>query len=182
LKLRDLAELSCRILSITVLIRFVYYSQIFVTYFNQNDLNQVKFNFLDISITPALLLSVSIILWLLSKQIAGLMVNESASINHLTKIDYKKFRLFVFSIIGLIILTQAVPSLIKMLFNIFTDIKRNAGMPYTITTFDLGTLIEDVLKTIIGLVLIMSPKKISTWIKRTRTIGTDFEERDEVNK
>jgi nitric oxide reductase large subunit len=144
-----------------------------VTYFNQNELNRIKFSFISIAITPALLLLVSIILWVFAKIIAGLMINKSASIDYIAKIDFKRFKLFVFSIVGLIILTQTIPSLVKMLFKIFVDIKKNAGLPYTITTFNLDLLIVDILKTLIGLALIIGPKRVSKWIKSTRTLGVD---------
>ena len=79
----------------------------------------------------------------------------------------------IFSIIGLILLTQAVPSLSKTLINLMADILRNQGEPYQINSFDLGYLIENLLKILIAVYLIIGSKKVLTLIKSTRTLGLD---------
>ena len=118
MKLKDIAELSCKILSITVLIKFIFYLNVFFSYFAQNEYNPINRSLFQTSIVPVLLLLISIILWCFAKKIASLMVKDSASLDNVINFEYYKIKPMVLSTIGLIILTKAIPSFIKKIMQV----------------------------------------------------------------
>ncbi len=178
--LKDIAVLSCKILSITAFIKFVSFSHGIVYSVTQQEFEFSKIMLIQIFSLPAVFLAISIILWCFAKNISTLMVNDSASFDEVINFDYNIFKPIIFSIIGIILLTQAVPSLANKLVNIIDDIKRNTGLPYKITTFNLGYLIEYFLKLIIALYLIIGPKKVKNFIKSTRSIGVTKENDNDI--
>ena len=175
MKLKDIAVLSCKILSITVFIKFIYFSQVFGAYYAQKEFNLTNTDLIRMSIVPVLLLLISMILWFFATKISILMVEDSVSYDKVINFEYHKIKPIIFSVIGLILLTQAVPSFARMLINIIADIKKNSGLPYQITTFNLGYFVEYILKILIALCLIIGPKKVLSSIKSTRIIGLDKE-------
>lgn len=178
--LKDIAVLSCKILSITAFIKFVSFSHGIVYSVTQQEFEFSKIMQIQIFSLPAVFLAISIILWCFAKNISTLMVNDSASFDEVINFDYNIIKSIIFSIIGIILLTQAVPSLANKLVNIIDDIKRNTGLPYKITTFNLGYLIEYILKILIALYLIIGPKKVKNFIKSTRSIGVTKENDNDI--
>ncbi len=173
MKLKDIALLSCKILSITVFIKFIYFLQTFGAIHAQKEFKVPNIDLTLMLIVPVLLLLISIILWCFANSISKFMVSDSVSFNKVINFKYNEIKPIVFSIIGIILLTQAIPSLSKTLINLIADILRNQGEPYKINSFDLGYLIENLLKILIAVYLIIGSKKVSTLIKSTRTLGLD---------
>ncbi len=179
MKLKDIAELSCKILSITVLIKSIFHSHSLLNYFFRKDVYTVQPSLFQVSIIPVLLLILSIVLWCFAKNIASLMVKDTASLDKIINFEYNKIKPMIFSTIGLIILTTAFPIFARNLFTISDGFKNFSDIGFEVSMYELGYLVENFLKIVIAFYLICGSKgskKVLSLLKSTRTLGQNFDE------
>jgi hypothetical protein len=173
--LKDISMLSCKIIAITVFIKFVLYSQSAVFYFTQEEIIMTNDKLIQLFLLPLGYLIIGIILWFFAKNISSHMVNNTADLNKIINLNLKEIKPFIFSVIGIFLLASANPALVKNLYNIISYALGNSGATITVNSFYLGLLIESVLKILIAVYLLIGPKKVLHFIKFTRTLGVTKE-------
>ena len=170
MRMKDIVTILCKTLSIITFIKSISYITSFLAFFIQDSSIQSQMSAVYFLVQPAIFLLISILLWIFADKIAELMVKDETRIDKVLNFNLAEFKIFAYSFLGLIILSQAVPEIVRVLFNLIKDMQKNQGF-YEINTFDLGRLIQYTLKSIVGFVLLVGPKKVLSSIKATRTAG-----------
>jgi|GEM_PF-5499362 len=176
MKLKDIAKVACRTLSIYTFIRFIIQSQYVFSLLN----SMIKQNFsivdsLWYSISTALLGILSAVLWSNAEKISIRMTEDI--VTHKEEEvhscwSYDKLQLIVFNIIGIIVLTNAVPNMIRYLVSLYSFKKSvmigNVYIERIMLQDFFPALIGSIVQTILGLWLILGAKGVIGLIELTR--------------
>lgn len=168
---RILSKMSCRIISIYAFVKFIMFFQSYFYVFYQNSRNQIEQNNVLMFLPFFSLLFLSIILWVYADKISQFMVKESENSRDIVKLDYVKLQAISFSVVGVVILTNSIPEIIKTVLNIKLLISKQLVDRVLITY--KTQMIGYGIKIIMGLWLLFGASGIVGLIKTLRTVGVE---------
>ena len=175
---KGIAKIACKVLSIYSVIKGMERIAYLISITLQPSLNQgfdkgMISQMIFISIIPSItLIIIGVILWVMSSKISELMVNDTdGRIVNRTEINIIEFQSAVFSVVGLLILVN----LISEISSLIPQIAELSGeyIP-TGTTYRLKvkvSIIEIVVKLIIGLLLLFKASGLVGVVKNLRRVG-----------
>jgi len=178
MSLNKIAKLSCRVMSIYTLIRVVIYLQgilVMITNWNTQFMDNNYGMLLSFIIPSCILLVISISLWVFANRISEYMVGEEEQNDFKENILEEKLELVILNIVGLIILSIAIPDFVKSIIEISVFINRykEIGSYYKDDInyiYNLSDILKHSIKIIIGLCLIIGSKGIRSFLEKFREI------------
>lgn len=174
---KNLAKISCKVIAITTFIKaFIFLPSIIYTFSIDNNNYKISINDMLPSITTvAVLILFSIILWIFADKISDRMVNVKEEENEKLNINYKKLQYIAFSVIGLFLIATSIPTISKNIFEIYRV--NSIGMKDTYYKARLySSIVGEIIKLLIGLLLLFKSKGLVNILIRLRTIGVNEEE------
>lgn len=174
MNIRKLSTLTCKVISIYILIKFVMYLQnIFITFAYIDSALQVDKNMVLIGtiIPGVMLLVLSILFWLFASRIGKMIIDSDDQEELSQEIDFEKLEILAFSVIGLVILSSGLSNLVKSSIDIYT-----LKMSYVIGSYkddirflpNVLKVIGDLIQIIIGFWLLLGSKGVVGLIKTLR--------------
>ena len=174
MKLKDIAKLACRTLSIYTFIVCIIQSQYVFSLFN----SMIKQNFTILDslwycISTVLLGILSFVLWHYAENISTRMTKDIESdIEEEHKWSYDQLQVIILTIVGIVVLTNAIPNLIRYLVSLYSFRKSITIGNIYIERIGLQDffppLIGSIVQTFLGLGLILGGKGVKKIIELTR--------------
>ena len=137
------------------------------------DTNISILSFVFASIAPFfLLLIIAIVLWVFTNRILKYLLPEDLDNTSESKINLDDIQYIAFSIIGILILTNALPQIFNLIPNIirYNEISSHLHTPQFKTEV-IFSIVENVAKLIIGFILIFGSKGLTGLLKKIRELG-----------
>ncbi|ATW28244.1 hypothetical protein [Candidatus Formimonas warabiya] len=161
------ATIAVKVLAIFTLIKFITYLpsayNIFDIVSTASSQTSASLQIITFMAPICLLLIVSMCLWLYADEISDRMV-KNPGINEKVNINYEGLQSIAFSVVGIIIVADALPALISAFIHLKIDDSFRPLNQY----INLGTT---GLKLVIGLLLLFGSKGLVGLIKYLRTAG-----------
>lgn len=125
--IKRLGMLACRIISIYILIELLkYLNVVFMSFaflgMEENTLLNTRWMVAGSIFHGLLLLAIAIILWIYAPKISETIVGDKG-VNNLDVeeiTDYVKLEIIAFSLIGIIILSKAIPNFMRLVLDVYT--------------------------------------------------------------
>lgn len=121
---------------------------------------------LSLALTPVLMLTISILLWIFAKRISGAItkgIEDTAE----PKFDYEILLNLVFIIVGIFLAVMAIPGLVS---NIYSLIHNNINV-VDVSSRYIANIITEAVKIVIGAVFIFGFKGLARFAKKLGTAG-----------
>ncbi|RKD30534.1 hypothetical protein [Thermohalobacter berrensis] len=158
---KNLAKISCKIISIYVFIKFISFIPTTIFMFKLNNNRSI----LPILTSAILYFMLSILLWSFADKLSYYMVgNKHKEVEHKrVEIDYNKLHYIAFSVVGLVMIAFSIS-------NVITDIIQMYKMAESNPNLNLykAEIIGELFKLLIGLWLLLGAKGIVNGIKALR--------------
>lgn len=169
---KAISKISCKIISIYSFAKFImFFQRFFYHIFYQNRLIQIEQNSVLLSLPFFLLLFLSIILWVYADKISSFMVKKPINSSNTISLDYVELQAIAFSVVGVIMLINSIPEIISLGINIKLLVSEDIANIEMLLIMDKIKIIGYVIKTILGLWLLLGSSGIVGLIKTLRTIG-----------
>ncbi len=155
--MKKLAKFSLRILSIYFLADFfiVWFPSI-LQVFISGGLGRSRNELILMFVHHLLKLAVALILWIFANQISVVMVGKD-NLKFTEEINYERLYILAFSVLGIIILSRNIPLLIHHILGVFFNTFGQTLIPQRLTA--------SIIRSIIGLLLILKSKNITNFIE-----------------
>lgn len=155
--IRGLAKLSIKILAIYFLIEFIT-DGVLQIYGILNSSQLIKNGIVvGIIITHFIKLVVSLFLWFFAENISNHIINDHQE--KLIELDnYKILQSIAFSVVGIILLGTSIPEIVQYIIKYFS-------LPVKVVADILPKLIGQIIKILIGVMLLLGSEKIVNKIK-----------------
>jgi len=185
MKIRDLAFMAVRILSIYLFIlglnHFVNILEFALPTYMQVIESDTTYTevFFVIGIPAFILLISSVVLWCLADKLSRFIIPKSSSDSEGISIQSKQIEGFVLSVIGLVLLVLSFTSIIRMILS-YTNL-----MDQGIFSDKLGFiyyLVEQVIRFLLGLILLFKAEGFALMLRKIRKLGSNHLKNDETTK
>ena len=173
---KAISKISCKIISIYTFAQFIMFFQRFyyhIFYQNKllNQINQTEQNSVLLSLPFFLLLFTSIILWVYADKISSFMVKKPMNPSNTVSLDYVELQAIAYSVVGVIMLINSIPEIVSLGINIKLLVSEDIANMEMLLIMDKIKIIGYVIKTILGLWLLLGSSGIVGLIKTLRTTG-----------
>ncbi|MGG3280010.1 hypothetical protein [Paenibacillus solani] len=185
MKIRDLAFMAVRILSIYLFILGLNHlvnilEFVLPTYMQVIDYETTYTEvFFVIGIPTFILLISSVVLWFLADKLSRFIIPKSSSDSKGISLKSEEIEGFILSVIGLILFVLSFTSIARMVLNYINLM--NQG----IVSDRLGSiysLVEQVIRFLLGLILLFKAEGFALMLRKIRKLGSNHLKNDETTK
>jgi hypothetical protein len=149
-------------------------SMVVTLFSSQNGFANFTQSILTMLSTSLIMLIMSILLWIFADRISIAIVNAEPESIEIHKVDYNKIAMIAFTIIGLLVLTNAIPVAIRMVIQHSLLLKSQLNYKETSMYADsIARIIGEIVRICIGIWLLIGSKGIIKIIKAFKDLGMD---------
>lgn len=185
MKIRDLAFMAIRILSIYLFILGLNHLVNILEFALPTYMQVIDYEttytevFFVIGIPTFILLVSSVVLWFLADKLSRFIIPKSSSESEGISMQSKEIEAFVLSVIGLILLVLSFTSIARMVLNYINL------MDQGIVSDRLGfiySLVEQVIRFLLGLILLFKAEGFALMLRKIRKLGSNHLKSDGTTK
>lgn len=167
-----ISKMSCKIISIYMFFKFITAFQSFFYVFYQYSQAQIKQNSVLFFLPFILSLFLSIIFWVFADEISSYMVKEPIDSSNNVKIDYVALQSMAFSVVGITVLVNSIPQIIRLGIDMKTIVSNDIANWDMLLKTTKSQMIGYIIKIILGLCLLLGSSGIVGLVNTLRTAGT----------
>lgn len=171
---RIITKIACKLLALHFfLVSMNYMPSMFLNLIvNHERYTNIIFEFLPTFLSGIIMISTAILLWIFADKLSKAIVKDGPENIENNEIDYQKIAIIAFTVIGLFVLTKAVPELVRI--SILDNLLVSSQLGYKETKPHMDTIariIGETIKVGLGLWLLLGAKGIFNGIKGLRNLG-----------
>ena len=173
---RIITKIACKILALYfLLLSMNYIPNIFITMISYRGENINFFqSILPWFSTGIVMALTAILLWIFADKLSKAIVKDIPENFENNGIDYNKIAMISFSVVGLFVITKAVPELIRLIVTYNTEVYGQLNYRETqIYTDVIARIVGEVIQVGLGFWLLLGSKGIFRWVKALRNLGLD---------
>lgn len=173
---RIITKIACKLLALHFFLISMNYmpSMILNLIINHNLYINFINDILPTVLSGAIMISTAILLWVFADKLSKAIIKEIPENIESNEIDYQKIAVIAFTVVGLFVLTKAVPELIRII--VMNNLMLSSQLGYKETKPHMDTIariIGEIVKVGLGLWLLLGAKGIFRGIKALRNLGLD---------
>jgi hypothetical protein len=124
--------------------------------------------------TSACMLLTAILLWIFADKLSKAIVKNMPENFESNDMDYNKIAIIAFTVVGLFVITKAVPEMVRLMVTYNTVVDGQLNYRETqIYTDVIARIIGEAVRVGLGFWLLLGSKGIFRWVKALRNLGLD---------
>lgn len=174
MKYRNISSIACKLMAVYLFFRGLNYIPSVVTMLLYSPRNEeFAMQFIPWALNCIILILVPVVLWTFSNKFSTFIskdINEEEKLEH----DYSKVAIISFSTLGLFMLLNSLPDLLRYIVVFRQQLSIGMVQPHTNMYFDsLARIIGEAIRLILSIWLIIGAKGILKLIRGFRSLGMD---------
>ncbi|MDF2675373.1 MAG: hypothetical protein K0R09_3645 [Clostridiales bacterium] len=173
---RIITKIACKLLALNFfLISMNYLPNILITMISyRGEISNFTQSILPWFFTSACMLLTAILLWIFADKLSKAIVKNMPENFESNDMDYNKIAIIAFTVVGLFVITKAVPEMVRLMVTYNTVVDGQLNYRETqIYTDVIARIIGEAVRVGLGFWLLLGSKGIFRWVKALRNLGLD---------